>query len=76
MEQAVNGLVMNGTTSHIPPTLTNGDAVMHEPLPEELERELPVVMDGQVPLGDLLSRLVQTMYAELTEMAEIGRAHV
>ncbi|KAH9894934.1 MED14-domain-containing protein [Cubamyces lactineus] len=70
MEQAVNGLVMNGTTSHIPPTLTNGDAVMHEPLPEELERELPVVMDGQVPLGDLLSRLVQTMYAELTEMAE------
>ena len=70
MEQAVNGLVVNGTTSHVPPTLPNGDTVMHEPLPDELERELPVVMDGQIPLGDLLSRLVQTMYAELTEMAE------
>ncbi|KAI0768733.1 MED14-domain-containing protein [Trametes elegans] len=67
MEQAVNGHVVNGTTS--PHTfLQNGDA--HEPSPEELERELPVVMDGQVPLGELISRLAQSMYAELTEMAE------
>lgn len=37
---------------------------------EELERELPTVHDGQVPLSELLSRVVQGIYAELTEMAE------
>ncbi|KAF8972893.1 mediator complex subunit MED14-domain-containing protein [Flammula alnicola] len=41
-----------------------------EPTLEELERELPVVYDGQVPLGDLLSRVVQSIYAELSELAE------
>lgn len=42
----------------------------HEPSQEELESELPVVYDGQVPLGDLLSRVVQGIYAELSELAE------
>ncbi|KDQ53591.1 hypothetical protein JAAARDRAFT_39281 [Jaapia argillacea MUCL 33604] len=42
----------------------------HEPTLEELERELPVVYDGQVPLGDLLSRVAQSIYAELCELAE------
>lgn len=37
---------------------------------EELEKELPVVYDGQIPLGELLSRVVQTIYAELSELAE------
>jgi hypothetical protein len=37
---------------------------------DHLERELPVVSDGQIPLGDLLSRVVQTIYAELSELAE------
>ncbi|KAF8629115.1 hypothetical protein AX17_005701 [Amanita inopinata Kibby_2008] len=37
---------------------------------EALERELPMVYDGQVPLGDLLSRVMQAIYAELSEMAE------
>ncbi|KAK7045730.1 mediator complex subunit [Paramarasmius palmivorus] len=41
-----------------------------EPTIEELERELPSVLDGQIPLGELLSRVVQTIYAELSEMAE------
>ncbi|EEB90529.1 hypothetical protein MPER_11251 [Moniliophthora perniciosa FA553] len=36
----------------------------------ELERELPMVLDGQVPLGELLSRVMQTVFAELSEMAE------
>ncbi len=35
-----------------------------------LERELPVVHNDQIPLGDLLQRVMQTIYAELTEMAE------
>ena len=37
---------------------------------DQLERELPMVEDGQMPLGELLSRMMQTIYAELTEMAE------
>ena len=44
--------------------------LLSEPTLEELENELPLVLDGQVPLGELLSRVVQTIYAELTEMAE------
>ncbi|KAI6045803.1 mediator complex subunit MED14-domain-containing protein [Pisolithus marmoratus] len=32
--------------------------------------ELPVVCDGQVPLGELLSRVAQATYAELVELAE------
>jgi mediator of RNA polymerase II transcription subunit 14 len=42
----------------------------HEPTIEELERELPMVYDGQIHLGDLLSRVVQAIYAELSELAE------
>jgi mediator of RNA polymerase II transcription subunit 14 len=42
----------------------------HKPTIEELEKELPVVLDGQVPLGDLLSRVVQAIYAELSELVE------
>ncbi|TFK53984.1 MED14-domain-containing protein [Heliocybe sulcata] len=49
------------------PSTTNG---IHEPPPEELEQELPVVYDGQVPLGDLLQRVTQAIYAELVELAE------
>lgn len=41
-----------------------------EPSIEELERELPYVDDGQIALGDLLSRVVQSIYAELSELAE------
>ena len=42
----------------------------HEPSLEELERELPFVGDGQIHLGDLLSRVVQATYAELSELSE------
>ena len=41
-----------------------------EPSLEELERELPMVYDGQIRLGELLSRVVQQIYAELSELAE------
>ena len=46
---------------------TNG---IHEHSVDDLERELPVVFDGQASLGDLLSRVVQSIYAELSELAE------
>jgi mediator of RNA polymerase II transcription subunit 14 len=55
LSEAANGIHANG---------------FHEPTVEELERELPVVYDGQVSLGDLLSRVVQSIYAELSELAE------
>lgn len=55
------------TNGHGADQNTNG---FYEPTQAELERELPVVPDGQVPLGDLLSRVVQSIYAELSEMAE------
>ena len=71
MDAAVNGHLVNGTT-HAPIHNGNGNGKTeaHELALEELERELPLVHDGQVPLGELVSRLVQTMYAELVEMAE------
>ncbi|KAF8904360.1 mediator complex subunit MED14-domain-containing protein [Gymnopilus junonius] len=37
---------------------------------EGLEKELPIVYNDQIPLGDLLSRVVQSIYAELSELAE------
>ncbi|KAJ6602180.1 mediator complex subunit MED14-domain-containing protein [Mycena sp. CBHHK59/15] len=46
---------------------TNG---FDQPTLEDLEQDLPVVYDGQVALGDLLSRVVQSIYAELSELAE------
>ena len=69
MDAAVNGHLVNGTT-HAPIHNGNGKTEAHELALEELERELPLVHDGQVPLRELVSRLVQTMYAELVEMAE------
>lgn len=41
-----------------------------EPPLEELERELPVVREGQVPVALVIDRLVQDAYANLTEMAD------
>ncbi|KAJ7755751.1 mediator complex subunit MED14-domain-containing protein [Mycena maculata] len=53
-------------------TLVNGVHAngFDDPTLEDLERELPVVYDGQIVLGDLLSRVVQSIYAELSELAE------
>ena len=59
-----------------PPYAQNGGpngihtGIDHEPPLEELERELPFVNDGQIALGDLLSRVVQATYAELSELSE------
>lgn len=49
---------------------TGGLNGIHKPPLEELERELPFVDDGQIHLGDLLSRVVQATYAELSELSE------
>ncbi|TCD64872.1 mediator complex subunit [Steccherinum ochraceum] len=61
----------NGNISHKPEgnhlAYVNG---VHEPSLDELEQQLPVVHDGQIPLGELVSRMAQNFYAELTELAE------
>ena len=81
METKINGIHASGSSSSSGPP-TNGHYGPHlpnevlphgvdgEPSFEELERELPVVHDGQIPLRELLQRMMQTIYAELTEMAE------
>jgi mediator of RNA polymerase II transcription subunit 14 len=59
----------NGGAFHAPPPVPspplNGADASLQP-----EHELPHVYDGQIPLGDLLSRVMQAIYAELSEMAE------
>ncbi|KAH8108107.1 mediator complex subunit MED14-domain-containing protein [Cristinia sonorae] len=79
MDHIPNGDIVNGalngngiiTAQKLPDgekhPYTNG---FHEPSLDELERQLPVVYDGQVPLGELVSRIAQAIYAELTELAE------
>ncbi|THH13385.1 hypothetical protein EW146_g6822 [Bondarzewia mesenterica] len=74
---ALNGANLTASTSRQPQILsgfvdgilpyTNG---FDEPPIELLEQRLPVVYDGQVPLAEVVSRVAQACYAELTEMAE------
>jgi mediator of RNA polymerase II transcription subunit 14 len=40
------------------------------PTLEELESELPVVYNDQVPLSEVLSRVVQDIYAELMTLSD------
>lgn len=70
--EAQHGHNTNGHSTHLLKTgLVNGiRGEEYEPSQEELERELPMVYDGQIPLGDLVSRVVQAIYAELSELAE------
>lgn len=63
-------MALNGSISYSSPILDLLDPTPNgfdEPPPED---ELPVVDDGQVQLRDLVSRVVQACYAEMTEMAE------
>ena len=69
MEPAVNGHSLNGVIPY-PPQHNGKLEAYDEPTLEQLENELPMVADGQVPLGELVSRLVQAVYAELVVMAE------
>ena len=69
------GMLGKGTNGLSKVKQERGDDVLvkgvdGEPSIEELESQLPVVLDDQIPLGDLISRMVQAIYAELTEMAE------
>lgn len=54
--------IVNGVNGHLlKPEL---------PTLEELESELPVVHNDQIPLSEVLSRVVQDIYAELTTLAD------
>ncbi|KAF8256603.1 mediator complex subunit MED14-domain-containing protein [Lactarius quietus] len=70
---SLNGTNLAASTSYSSPILDVLDPALNgfdEPPIELLEAELPVVDDGQVPLSELVSRVVQACYAEMTEMAE------
>jgi mediator of RNA polymerase II transcription subunit 14 len=75
---ALNGASLAPPDSYSSPILEvfdPGSNGFDEPPIELLEAELPAVDDGQVELSDLVSRVVQACYAELTEMAETSVAH-
>ena len=63
-----SGPVVNGINGHLhenePPTL------------EELESELPVVNNDQIPLSEVLSRVVQDIYAELMTLADTSALYL
>ena len=70
---SLNGTNLAASTSYSSPILDVLDPSLNgfdEPPIELLEAELPAVEDGQVPLSELVSRVVQACYAEMTEMAE------
>ncbi|KAI0068848.1 MED14-domain-containing protein [Artomyces pyxidatus] len=73
---ALNGTNLAASTSQPPPPPDVPDSVVvhmngfGEPSLEAIESKLPVVYDGQVPLGEVVSRVVQACYAEMSEMAE------
>ncbi|KAF8530531.1 mediator complex subunit MED14-domain-containing protein [Hysterangium stoloniferum] len=46
------------------------NTTMDQPTIEELEAELPIVQNDQVPLSEVLSRVVQDIYAELMTLAD------
>ena len=79
MEVKVNGIHLPGqasTSANESPSryeAMNGftaDEILEDTGLAELEKELPHVYDGQVELKELLTRVMQAIYAELTEMAE------
>lgn len=59
---SLHGLVVNGINGHLEKSKT--------PPVEELESELPVVHNDQIPLSEVLSRVVQDIYAELMTLAD------
>ncbi|KAF9070889.1 mediator complex subunit MED14-domain-containing protein [Rhodocollybia butyracea] len=67
MNSENNDILVDNPTAIVNGTYQNGDV---KPSVEQLEAELPMVFDGQVNLGDLLSRVMQAIYTELTEMSE------
>ncbi len=70
---SINGTNLAASTSYSSPILGVLDSSLNgfdESPIELLDAELPAVDDGQVPLNELVSRVVQACYAEMTEMAE------
>ncbi|KAA1472975.1 MED14-domain-containing protein [Dentipellis sp. KUC8613] len=74
---ALNGTNLTASTSQQPSPSSgflDGMAArvngFEEPPIEILERELPLVYDGQIPLREVVTRVVQACYAEMTEMSE------
>lgn len=70
MDVAINGTAPMPLPLLQAPQEPQVNGFHHDPTLERLEQELPMVYDGQIPLGDLVSRVVQSIYAELVEHAD------
>jgi len=70
MDVVVNGTAPMSPSPSQPSHEPQVNGFHHDPTIERLEQELPMVFDGQIPLGDLVSRVVQSIYAELVEHAD------
>ena len=70
MDVAVNGTAPMSFPPAQPSDEPQLNGFHHDPTIERLEQELPTVWDGQISLGDLVSRVVQSIYAELVEHAD------
>jgi mediator of RNA polymerase II transcription subunit 14 len=71
MQEEVNMTVDDRAGEHhMPNGVTANGIIKAEMTPDLLENELPFVYDGQISLGELLSRVMQMSYNELAELAE------
>ncbi|KAF8532543.1 mediator complex subunit MED14-domain-containing protein [Gautieria morchelliformis] len=62
MPSSHSGPIVNGINGHLPK--------QEVPTLEDLESELPVVNNDQIPLSEVLSRVVQDIYAELLTLSD------
>jgi hypothetical protein len=67
MPSSHSGLIVNGVNGHLPKQELS--------TLEDLESELPVVNNDQIPLSEVLSRVVQDIYAELLTLADTSDPH-
>ncbi|KAG8962613.1 mediator complex subunit [Tulasnella sp. 419] len=57
--------------AHIVPLKLDSFRTGHQPTPDELYSELSMTFDGQVPLAEIIDKVVQDSYINLSELAEV-----
>lgn len=70
MDVVVNGAAPMALSPAQLPHEPQVNGIHHDHTIEQLEQELSMVLDDQIPLGELVSRVVQSIYAELVEHAD------
>ena len=70
-----SAMVAAPETDHLPngivhDVMLNGIDIQDQPSSALFEQELPQVQDGQVPLKELIQRVIQNIYADLINYSE------